>query len=1212
MCVSNSCLERPSFASRSDWRDHTEEEHGVVWRQGPSSPISNETMSRDPQEASGLHPPADVCPLCCLPLDNPKHAKTSMPQLLASSGPQTSNEPPGTLPLEPITALGSSSRSTKAVRFEVPKQEGELAGKQGDQVATNTQAANATKTTNPTTNPVPHRMAKPMTNLMMMNHIADHLQFLALLTPRLSTDKLDGHAHDFSSSQALSSDRISGNRSTLDDQFGPTEGSEAQNMDEHLFLDKTPDTGTGLTPDPAWPHDEEIDSVESVDWDICLVPAPSIAEKDDKIEHLKKGRADRDRLLEAALDSFPGGSVHNLSAMTRFIFRRMEPSLWAMPRLDRLKGVFSQEITREEMCEFFNKALSSVDRGKDDILVDHCAEQIWDPRPYKDPHQPTEDKIASRRTLFSLLVDFGQPLDILRCIKEGISDLDIPLSPESLRRCFPAWTRMDVSDFTIMQKHILGRDTIQMGYTRRRWNAMRQDDSDRQCLEDLLETDPRDDKKRIQDTKGGLLRASSRWILDNDDFQRWGVDPQSQLLWIKGDPGKGKTMLLCGIIDELKEQEPGICLSYFFCQATEARLNNATAVLRGLIYLLVEQLPSLISYVRKKHDHNNSWEALSQILAAMLNDPSLNGAILIIDALDECKTNRHQLLDFITQPSPVKWIVSSRNLPDVGEMMKTAKQKVTLDLELNTDSINKAVGTYIGYNVDQLARTHRYDKHERDTVNDYLTSNADGTFLWVASVCQELAHSGSIGKRNPLARLKAFPRRLKTLYNQMVDQIEDLEDAGPCKELLAVASVVYRPITLDEVKILAESLANTDRDDLERIIESCGSFLTIQGGVIYFVHQSARDFLRNQASDRILPSGIAHQHDVLFSRSLKALLAVLRNDIYGLNNPGVFLDHSSSPILDPLAAVRYSCVHWVDHLVHSHPTKRTNNNRLHNGGIVDNFIRQKYLHWLESLSLLRCMQEGVIAVHKLEALVVSCYKYIYCRGGLTISQRNTKERQLAGLLQDARRFLLSFQPVIEIAPLQVYASALVFSPEHSPIRELFQEEAPGWVISKPTLDANWNPCLQTLEYHSKAVVSVAFSADDQWIASESAHCTVKVWDAATGECKQTLKGHNHGEIPVGLSVDGQWIVWRPGNRTAEIRDVATGKSTSRDTTDIDDGMSSCGTSGYGISGDGRWITKDEKSILWLPPEYKATVLTAAGSTVAIGCYSGLVLVMKFF
>lgn len=93
-----------------------------------------------------------------------------------------------------------------------------------------------------------------------------------------------------------------------------------------------------------------------------------------------------------------------------------------------------------------------------------------------------------------------------------------------------------------------------------------QDDKGKQCLKDLHVTDPRDDKKRIQDGKGGLLKGSYRWILDHADFQRFCDDPQSRLLWIKGDPGKGKTMLLCGIIDELKK-EPANRLSYFFCQA---------------------------------------------------------------------------------------------------------------------------------------------------------------------------------------------------------------------------------------------------------------------------------------------------------------------------------------------------------------------------------------------------------------------------------------------------------------------------------------------------------------------------------------------------------------------------------------------------------------------------------------------------------------------
>jgi hypothetical protein len=57
-------------------------------------------------------------------------------------------------------------------------------------------------------------------------------------------------------------------------------------------------------------------------------------------------------------------------------------------------------------------------------------------------------------------------------------------------------------------------------------------------------------KKRIEETKGGLLEDSYHWILKHSDFQQWRNGQQSQLLWIKGDPGKGKTMLLCGIVNE--------------------------------------------------------------------------------------------------------------------------------------------------------------------------------------------------------------------------------------------------------------------------------------------------------------------------------------------------------------------------------------------------------------------------------------------------------------------------------------------------------------------------------------------------------------------------------------------------------------------------------------------------------------------------------------
>src|SRR5947209_12987186 len=94
---------------------------------------------------------------------------------------------------------------------------------------------------------------------------------------------------------------------------------------------------------------------------------------------------------------------------------------------------------------------------------------------------------------------------------------------------------------------------------------------DKECIQHLHLTDPRDDKMRIEENKGGLLEDSYHWILEKPDFQQWRNDQQGRLLWIKGDPGKGKTMLLCGIVNERKKSMAETDLvSYFFCQATDS------------------------------------------------------------------------------------------------------------------------------------------------------------------------------------------------------------------------------------------------------------------------------------------------------------------------------------------------------------------------------------------------------------------------------------------------------------------------------------------------------------------------------------------------------------------------------------------------------------------------------------------------------------------
>jgi hypothetical protein len=505
-------------------------------------------------------------------------------------------------------------------------------------------------------------------------------------------------------------------------------------------------------------------------------------------------------------------------------------------------------------------------------------------------------------------------------------------------------------------------------------------DEHRRCLAILQADDPSFDpsldKARIEEDKGGLLRDSYHWVLDHVDFRRWRDTICNQLLWIRGDPGKGKTMLLCGIIDELSKMAThDVNISFFFCQATNSRINSAAAVLRGLIYMLVQQQPSLTAHIRDgSFEGENAWFALLRAFTNILEDPQLRSTYLIIDALDECSTNLDQLLDLLAQKTSahprVKWIVSSRNWPDIEKGLRDVTP-IELRLELNENTLAAAIDSFIQYKVNDLAKKNEYKLKTREDVHYHLRTNANGTFLWVALVCQRLA---KVASRNVRGKLKDFPPGLNELYMRMLSHISESDDADLCKSLLSVTTAVFRPITLDELAScidLPEEVVG-DYKALAEIVGHCGSFLALRGDTISLVHQSAKDFLIREGVHVIFPGGVERTHYAIFSKSLKSISETLRRDIYGLVTPGHPIDQVNKPCPDPLAAVRYSCAYWIDHLEGCCHTKNAEDD-LQDSGLVGLFFRQDYLHWLEALSLSRSLSKGVASMLKLEGLLKVCF-----------------------------------------------------------------------------------------------------------------------------------------------------------------------------------------------------------------------------------------------
>lgn len=179
-------------------------------------------------------------------------------------------------------------------------------------------------------------------------------------------------------------------------------------------------------------------------------------------------------------------------------------------------------------------------------------------------------------------------------------------------------------------------------------------------------------------------------------------------------------MLLCGIIDHLeKSPANGWVSSYFFCQATDERINTATSVLRGLIFMLLDQDASLVSHLTKIHDtagkalfeDANAWQALTDILIGILQDTKLQEVCLVVDALNECVQGLPQPLDLIVQTSRfprTKWLVSSRNRVETEEKLCDVAHR--LSLELNAKSVSAAVGSYIEFKVSERTQIKGYQK----------------------------------------------------------------------------------------------------------------------------------------------------------------------------------------------------------------------------------------------------------------------------------------------------------------------------------------------------------------------------------------------------------------------------------------------------------------------------------------------------------------------
>jgi hypothetical protein len=458
---------------------------------------------------------------------------------------------------------------------------------------------------------------------------------------------------------------------------------------------------------------------------------------------------------------------------------------------------------------------------------------------------------------------------------------------------------------------------------------------------------------------------------------RWQNGGGVSLLWIKGGAGKGKTMMSIGLIEQLERplrphKQPPV-MAYFFCQNTDYKLNTIEGIVKGLILCLVNQKKELYEPLRRQWDNDNrrfredltSWRALWDIFLDMLHRCKSQRIYVIIDALDECQDQEMAtFLQFIVRTgfnSKVKWLLTSRPFDSAGRELLTASDQVMVSLELNTGHVSKAVTSYITQKVAELDRRNSYGTALRQQVEAELTAKAEDTYLWVSLVCKRLE---SVSRAHVLATINELPPGLTPFYHRIFDKLRDGEPTvvEASVRLLKVMLTVYRPLREEEVS--SATGLHLEDATIELLIDRCASFVKKRGASIEFVHQSARDYLAQEAQT-ILSSYGSWAHGEIALSCVRYLSQQLKVNPMNLPRP----DSEREPMKKlpdmaergPLDNVEYAATFWAQHLADAMPITLIAG-ALGDQGEVITFFRAKLLEWFECLSLLDQLPRAIEAL----------------------------------------------------------------------------------------------------------------------------------------------------------------------------------------------------------------------------------------------------------
>jgi ankyrin repeat protein len=419
-------------------------------------------------------------------------------------------------------------------------------------------------------------------------------------------------------------------------------------------------------------------------------------------------------------------------------------------------------------------------------------------------------------------------------------------------------------------------------------------DDEKKCLQLFRRTNSIEDatyewyKDRVQER----VEGTCNWFLQHAHFKRW-LNQVSGSLLVSADPGGGKSVLAKYLVDHILPESATVCY-YFFKDQDQ---NTARQALCALLHQLFSQKPFLLKHAIKQYEQDgkhlvDSTRSLWTILRDAVQDSQVGPIIIVLDALDECAESELEALmrnieaqsrNSQSSGGALRYLMTSRPYAQIVQRFQGLLQSfpnIHIPGEEGSDVISHEINHVIKYRVEQLAIILKLEDEIQAVLLDALLKIEHRTYLWVHLMFDHLESEGfkKTGEGAQSAT-KTLPMTVNESYEKILSKSKNQEMARKALKIILAAEGA---LTLSQLNVAMEIGPNMESSrhlDLERdedfkvsLRSLCGLFVSVYHGRVYFLHQTAREFLlANSSISTAVSQETGWQHSITMQDAHRVL-----------------------------------------------------------------------------------------------------------------------------------------------------------------------------------------------------------------------------------------------------------------------------------------------------------------------------------------------------